>query len=99
MDTLADTLQGLGGGDTRLDRATVASGLRRMADAFDGKVDEDDEDAGQEIVALASALEEVGRGITGQTREREDRETEDRIRDDAYDSIAAALAAKGLDDL
>lgn len=92
-----DTLQSLSGGESRLDRSTDSSGLRRMADAFEGKVDEDNEEAGEEVTDLAAALEEIGRGITGYTQERGGRETEECLRYESYDSIAASLASLWID--
>jgi hypothetical protein len=91
-------LQELAASDPRLDPSHVASGLRTLADAFDGKVAEDDNEAGDRIESLAQALEDMGRSLTGRTREREDAETRARIRSRASKDIEDALRESGYKD-
>jgi primase-polymerase (primpol)-like protein len=65
IDQLGRALKLVSGKDDRLDQRVLAGGLRKLADAFEGKASADPAGDGAQIEALREALETIGQDLVG----------------------------------
>jgi hypothetical protein len=93
IDQASRALRALSGKDDRLDQRALVGGLRKMADAFEGKAVEGDP---SQLEQLKEALQTIGRDLTGVDPEREAKEREAELRAHAASDIDDVFKGLGL---